>query len=240
MNYESGIPIIILHGWGLRGSAYDKLASLLKEKGYRIFSPDLPGFGREPLAKEAMTLEDYATFVKDFIQKKHLRKVIFIGHSFGGRVAIKFSVKFPNFVHALVLTGAPGIKHRLSFVRRVVMCVSVVFGEVFRSRLLLPLKETARKGLYFLIGEWDYYKAGDLQETFKRIVSEALQDCLPQIKAPTLLLWGEKDRIIPVSDARRMRSLIPKCQLVVVENAGHKLPYEKPEAFVSAIQNFLR
>ena len=232
-------PIIILHGWGLRGSTYHKLAELLGKKGYRVYAPDLPGFGDEPLGKSSMDLDDYVGFVSSYLKKRKVRKAGFIGHSFGGRVAIKFAVKFPDRVDLLILTGAPGIKHKLSFFRRVVMYVAVVFGELFGIRVLLPLKRVVRKGLYFLIGEWDYYNAGELRQTFKHIVSEALQGYLPLITTPTLLLWGESDRVIPVSNARKMKDLIPNAKLVTIKGVGHKLPYEHSSLFLSAIGDLL-
>lgn len=234
------LPIIILHGWGLSGEAYQGVKTLLEREGFEVLTPDLPGFGSEKLRKHAMRLDDYVSFVEDFMKRKRITKVILIGHSFGGRVAIKYALMFPKRTYALILTGAPGITHRLSLFRRAIMRAAVAFGELFRFRLLSPFRKAVRKGLYFFIGEWDYYYAGDLRETFKLVVSEALQDFLPSIRVPTLLLWGERDAVIPLSDAWKMRRLIPKAKLSTVKNVGHKLPYEDEEAFTKEVVEFLR
>ena len=232
-------PIIILHGWGISGEKYGKVVQLFKKEGYDVFSPDLPGFGNELLSKNAMSVDDYAGFTFEFLKKHKLKRVYLIGHSFGGRVAIKFSVKYPQMVKGLILTGAPGIKHKLRLHKRIIMYVAVIFGELFKFRPFLSVKDFIRKGLYFMIGEWDYYKAGDLRETFKKTIAEDLKQYLPALSMPTLLLWGENDRVIPLSDGKKIQKLIPKSTLVTIENAGHKVPYEQPEKFFHETKRFI-
>ncbi len=243
MNYDSktkkNYPIIILHGWGLRGSAYKDIEGSLKKEGYKVYAIDLPGFGAEPLGKKVMTLADYVTFVDAFIQKKKLKKVILLGHSFGGRVSIKFAVTFTTKVSAIILTGAPGIKRKLSFFRQTVRFAALCVGEIFRISALSGAKKIMRKGLYFIIGEWDYYNAGDLRETFKKVIGEDLSPLLSSISVPTLLVWGNNDMIVPVVDGYAMKNLIPKARLVVINDRGHKLPYEAPSEFLGAIEPFL-
>src|SRR3989338_11260331 len=101
---ENKSPIIILHGWGLRGSVYRKLIELLKQKGHKVFAPDLPGFGHEPLLNNSMKLDDYILFVKNFIAEKKIKKPIIIGHSFGGRVTVKYAFLYPDEIDKLILT----------------------------------------------------------------------------------------------------------------------------------------
>ncbi len=243
-NQESRIrnqefPIVILHGWGIDGLKYGKVVQLFKKEGYDVFSPDLPGFGKELLVKKIMTIDDYVQFVKDYLAKKTVRQVILIGHSFGGRVAIKFSIKYPQMIKALILTGAPGIKHKLSTHKRMIMYASVILGELFKYHPFSQTKDFIRKVLYFMIGEWDYYRAGYLRETFKKIIVEDLKQYLPALSMPTLLLWGENDKMIPLSDGKKMQQLIPKSTLVVIKNAGHKVPYEQPEIFFKKTIEFI-
>ena len=244
MNYgkkikKEKLPIIILHGWGLRGSTYNKIYQSLKHVGYSVYALDLPGFGSEPLRKKKMTLDDYVDFVYDFIKSKKFKKIILIGHSFGGRVSIKFAIAFPEIVKAMVLTGAPGIKQKLSFSKSLLRHVAVIVSEIFRFQALLPLKYILRKGLYFIIGEWDYYNAGDLRETFKSVIAEDLSPLLSQVSSSTLLVWGNKDTVVPLDIGISMRDLIPNAKLVVIENQGHKLPYESPMEFFRPIISFI-
>lgn len=232
--------IVILHGWGLKGSIYSKLSDLLKNEGYKVFAPDMPGFGKEPLVNKSMNLNDYVLFVKNFLEKKKLKKVILIGHSFGGRVSIKFSARFPQSVHAIVLTGVPGIRQKLSFFRKIIQYFAVSIGEVFKIKALLPVKHILRKGLYFMIGEWDYYNAGDLRETFKNVINEDLSFILSRIGAKTLLVWGSKDSVVPSYIGESMQRQIKNSELILIKGEGHKLLYTNPKKFADAILSFIK
>lgn len=223
--------ILILHGWGVNGDTYHEIKTLLKEEGFPVFSPDLPGFGKEPLRKKVMMLNDYVEFVKDFIKKNIDGEYIIIAHSFGGRIASLLCAENPNSLRGLVLTGAAGIKHPLSFRSKTAFFLAKYAGWV-KSNLL-------RKLLYRFVGEFDYYKAGKLKKTFQNVIAQDLTECLSRIAVPTLIVWGENDMVIPISDAETMKNLIPKSNLIVIKNAGHKLPYEMPEIFVDAINGFL-
>lgn len=235
MNYE--LSIVILHGWGLRGRIYHELAALLKKKGFRVFAPDLPGFAAEPLKNSSMNLDGYVDFVRDFIGKNKIKKPILIGHSFGGRIAIKYAFKHPKNVSKLILTGVPIIRDD-SFFRKMAYVAAVIGGKVFK---FAPgkSKNFLRKVLYFLIGEWDYYKAGPLSEVFKNIISEDLKIYLGRIKIPVVFIWGREDKITPLSAKEKIKKILPFSRFIVIDNAGHKLPYEKPEIFKDAVLKFL-
>lgn len=218
---------------------FKEISNLLQKIGYTVYAPDLPGFGKQPLLFPKMNLNDYVDFVADFIKRNKINKVILLGHSFGGRVSIKFVNKFPNLVSAIILTGAPGIKQKLSFPKKTARNMAMIFTELFRFKALLPIKKILRKGLYFVIGEWDYYNAGDLRETFKNVIGEDLSPLLSKIKIPTLLVWGENDIVVPLSVGKAMRDKIKNSELAVIKNTGHKLPYEAPKDFFQTIKTFL-
>ena len=232
--------IVILHGWGVHGGKYQELIDELKKKEFLAYAPDLPGFGKEKLTQSAMDVDAYVDFVKEFIKKKKLKEIVIIAHSFGGRIGIKLATQGLPELNALILTGSAGIKSRLTIPKRIVMYAAITLGELFHLPIFLAWKNKIRKLLYFIIGEWDYYNAGDLRETFKKVVAEDLTPYLPKIKIPTLLVWAEKDSIIPLSDAQRMNRLIPNAKLIVVPGAGHKLPYEMPHVFLEKILPFLK
>lgn len=231
--------ILILHGWGVNGERYSELSDILKKEGFNVFVPDLPGFGKEKLVKAAMAVDDYVLFIKDYIEKKKLNSIIVIAHSFGGRIAIKLASSKNSPVLKLILTGSAGIKPKLSLLVRGMQFIGLSMSELFRFSILRMFKNRFRKLFYFLIGEWDYYNAGDLRETFKKIIAEELTPCIERIKVPTLLVWGENDKIIHLSDAKKMEKLIPNSKLVVIKNRGHKLPYESPREFMNAISTFI-
>lgn len=235
---SSKLPMIILHGWGLRGEVYQKLKELLEDEEYKVFIPDLPGFGSEPLRSQTMMLDDYVSFVGEFLNANKIVKPIIIGHSFGGRVALKYAFKYPQKVTKLVLTGAPVIRSSV-FKRKISRIVSIAGGQLLRF-LPKTTKDFLRKLLYFLIGEWDYYKAGPLKQVFKNIINEDLVFYAKNIKIAVLLVWGENDKVVPVSDMKKIAKIIPHATFSVAKDAGHKLPYEKPVEFFKAIKPFIQ
>lgn len=229
--------IVILHGWGLAGSKYNQLSDLLKKEGYKVFSPDLPGFGNEPLKSESMDLNDYAEFVRSFIKKHKILNPIFIGHSFGGRIAIKYSAKYEKEVCKIILTGVPIIRD-ISFFKKIVFLLAFFGGKLFRV-FPISIQKTIRKMLYFMIGEWDYYNSGNLREVFKKIINEDLFQYLFKIKLPIIFVWGEEDYVTPAAGLIKIKKHFPLAIYQIISNVGHKFPYEKPEIFLKTIKPFL-
>lgn len=235
-------PIIILHGWAkeMSGKRYNGIKKLLEKKGYTVFAPDLLGFGTSLLNKNSLELDDYVQFVKQYIETKKLSHVILLGHSFGGRIAIKFAATYTEKLKALILTGASGIPRPLPSLKKKIVFVGT---KIFRPLFVIPplslFFSFFRKLVYYSIGETDYYKSGNLSQTFKNVYKVSILSDLPHIKVPTLLVWGENDAFTPLADGREMERLIPGATLVVVKNQGHRLPYENPELFLNACTTFL-
>lgn len=235
-------PILILHGWGhfIPGQhRFAKVKELLEKSGYTVFAPDLPGFGANELTKEELFFEDYVNFVKSVIEKNKLSKVVLIGHSFGGRIAIAFTAKYPQLVSKLILASPSGIPHKLSPKKRLISIIAKVGKQVLQFKLLESFYKPLRKLLYKSIGETDYYKSGSLKKTFRNIYQVSIVNDLPKISVPTLVIWGEMDTFVPVIDAHIMHKIIAKSKMTIWKNAGHKFPYEYPEKFVKEVLEFL-
>ena len=230
-------PIIILHGWGLKGSIYKELADLLRKKKYSVFFPNMPGFAAEPLKNTSMNLDSYVEFVRNFAKEKKVIKPIIIGHSFGGRIALKYAWKYPMEVSKIILTGAPIIRH-ITLRGKIGYMFAITIGRIF-SVLPQNLKNKTRKALYFAIGEWDYYKSGPLKQVFENIINEDLTQYAKEVQVPVYLIWGVLDKLTPVSDVERIKKLNSDIKSVIVENYGHKLPYENPHLFVKVMETFL-
>lgn len=228
--------IIVLHGWGttLSGDRYHELKKLLEAKGHTVFTPDLPGFGKETLQKKVMVLDDYVSFVHAFMKKHTIKNAIIIGHSFGGRIGAKLAVKYPELVEKLILTGAPLIKRKLSLKKKIAYLAAKT-GKRALSLFPEKLQQLSKKVLYRSIDEWDYYKAQELKETFKAIIGEDLSVVLPKISVPTTVIWGGNDTFVPLVDGEEIAKRIKNAKFVVVENATHRLPYEHPVLFFKAL-----
>ncbi len=246
-------------------------ASQITNYELRIIIPDLPGFGKSDEPKENWDLDNYVEFVDKFnetvlrkkgfeliknilknfdpkkavyVQKKD--KVIIIGHSFGGRIAIKYTIEHPDKIEKLILTGAAGIKHPLNRKQRIFYILAKIGKKIFSilKEAKFPIGSLAsvgRKFLYKIAREKDYYQASPrMKEIMKNALNEDLAPILDKIKTPTLLVWGANDNSTPLSDGKIMNEKIKNSELVIFNGANHSLPYQKPKEFARVVMGFIK
>lgn len=234
------IPILILHGWNLSGEKFLPLVQELEKEGYKVYHPDLPGFGKIKFTKTSWFLSDYVDFVKKFLEKNKLNKIILIGHSFGGRIAIKFTAQNPNLLAALILTGTPGINPVPKVKVQIFLIVAKLGKLVFSLPILSSLRDLFRKFIYRAASASDYYNTNDyMLETFRNTVRESLLSYMSQINIPTLLLWGAEDKMVPLSIAKKMNDIIKNSKLAVINDAKHGVPWTYPKEFADELEKFL-
>ncbi len=230
----SGPAVLLLHGWGCTHEYYKPLASLLAPS-YTVYNFDLPGFGASDEAPSDWGLGDYVKMLEAFIEEHCDGPVSLVGHSFGGRMAIRYASR--HEVSRLALVDAAGIKPRrtLKYWLRVYLykCKRFLVLKVFRRPDLFELWRAHQ-------GSADYKAASaNMKPVFVRVVNEDLKDCLPLIQAPTLLFWGENDTATPLADARLMQKRILDTRLVVIPGAGHYAAFvEGKEEFWRQMQDF--
>jgi len=236
----AGYPILILHGWGSRIDAWTEVQERLTDAGYASYALDLPGFGQSDEPASPWSVGDYARCVERFVGRAGLTRFALIGHSFGGRIGIRLAATRPMGLDCLILTGSAGLRHRPTLKQRVLLEVSKAGKQVVRLPVVRRLERPLRWLLYGLAGERDYYRArGVMRETISRVIEEDLRPLLGGIYVPTLLLWGQLDRVTPLSDAREMDRLIPRSTLEVVTGGSHRMPYELPDEFVRHVTRTL-
>jgi pimeloyl-ACP methyl ester carboxylesterase len=225
--------------------------------GFRVCALNLPGFGGSEEPPCAWSVGDYADFVLDFLAERGIRSVTLIGHSFGGRISIKLAARRPHAseppaceppllrsspveVVKMILIDSAGIRPKKTFARKL---KTLAYKGI---RQILSL-EAVRKKAPSLLEEWrmknssaDYRNATPrMRECLVKTVSEDLIPCLPSIRCPTLLVWGENDSETPLSDARLMEKLIPGAGLVVLKNAGHYSFLDQSYTFGRVLDSFL-
>jgi len=227
--------ILILHGWGSQAEKWSEIKEFLESGGYRVYVPDLPGFGESPLPSKPWSVDDYAEWVRSFCEKKNLSQFFLLGHSFGGSIAIKFSLRYYEKVKKLILVDSAGIrrKSRKKEISRKI--------ANFLSRFsFLPFYSLIRKIFYRTIFRSDYLLTkGVMRDTYLRVIKEDLSGVLSSLTVPTLLIWGEKDKITPLKDAYLMKEKIPGAKLEVLANVKHSPRKENPQALVEKILKFL-
>lgn len=233
-------PLVILHGWGLSGSHFNPLVGELKKFGFTVYAPDLPGFGKNKLLDHPFRLADYAKFLNEYIREHHIYQPILIGHSFGGRVSLKYNQLYPRSVRALILSGTPGFtpipkKKLLLFI-----ALAKIGGFLFDLPPLNLFQDSVRKWYYYVVGAREFFRAeGTMRDTFKNIVQEDLVHAMESVSVPCLLLWGELDIIVPVPIARKMKEVIARSELIVIPEKDHGVPFKNPVEFASYIEKFI-
>lgn len=236
----AGTPVVLLHGWGGQITSFGPIPSILAPR-FRVVAVDLPGFGSTPLPAEAWGTFDYARFLASFLQKCDLAPCTLVGHSFGGRVSLALAARHPGLVNKLVLVDSAGIVPPRG--PRYYLRVAAV--KTARRVLSLPVLDRIREPvlayLYRVIGSSDYNAAQDpvLRATLVKVVNEDLRWLLPEIKAPTLLIWGDRDLDTPLNDGRLMERMIPDAGLVVFEGAGHFSYLDRLDDFCRVLTYFV-
>lgn len=236
-------PILILHGWGSCAKNWQKVKEKLEEKGRRVYLPDLPGFGESAELKKTWSIDDYLDWVQEYRKKNKLSRFFLVGHSFGGGLAVKIAAFSPENIRGLILL-APKIRRQKTFRYYFILLLAKTGRAVFHVPFLASLRPFARKILYSLVGSKDYYrldtqKAVHMKETFNSIVKMDVASLLPRIKVPTLIVWGDKDRLTPLKDAYFANQRIAGSRLEVVRNGRHGLNLEMPEMLAEKISAFI-
>lgn len=233
-------PIVILPGWMLGAYRFEKLAQEFEKYGHKTYTVDFPGFERGEKIVRPWFLNDYVDFLERYLEQKKLKKVIFVCHSFGGRVALKLVTNYPKQVVALIISGTPGFTPITQSRLKTFVWLAKLGGMFFSVPILKLVKNEARKLYYWLAGAKEYYHAdGFMRETFKYIVAENLESSMKKITLPTLLLWGNLDTIVPVRIAEKMQTTIQNSKLIVIPDTGHMVPAREPQKFVKETENYL-
>lgn len=241
-NYKiagSGPAILILHGWGASSDSWLKVQEILAGKGYKIIVPDFPGFGKSDNPPEAWGVGDYSEWLKGFIDKVIGERVFLVGHSFGGRGAIRFVNRYPDRVKKLILCASAGIRPKLTLKQKLFSWLVKIATKQKRVEDG-PKPVLLKRVFYSILGQKDYYQAkGIMKETFKKIIEENLLPELSQIKVKTLILWGKEDKLVPVKYAFVFQEQIKNSQLKIFPDAGHSPHLEIPEELSKEIITFL-
>jgi pimeloyl-ACP methyl ester carboxylesterase len=233
-----GDLILLLHGWGDSIKGVSALQSEL-DKHYQVLAPDLPGFGGSEPPKDVWNLDDYAGFLSSLLEKLGLNQPYgVIGHSNGGAIAIRGLGLGKIKPKKLVLIASAGIRTNQK-VKKSLLKTTAKTGKVLTYFLPETKRKSLRKKLYGVAGS-DILLAPHLEETFKQTVAQDVQADAKNISCPTLLIYGEADKAIPLSDGRKFHSLIKDSRLEALPGAGHFVHQEEPAKVYTYIEEFLK
>lgn len=232
-----GPVIVLLHGWGCNLSTVASIRKIVEGK-MRVFSYDLPGFGKSDEPPTVWGIEDYTRFVEKSFKYLGIENPILLGHSFGGRISILYSSR--NKTSKVLLVDAAGVKPHLSLkwylkvysYKAAKKLYPLIYGKK-RAQQKIDAARAKR-------GSSDYNNATPMMRAvLSKCVNEDLCHVMPQIKAPTLLIWGENDTATPLADAKKMEKLIPDAGLVSFPGCGHYSFLDNPGGFRAVVKSFL-
>ncbi len=216
-----GKDVLLLHGWGASSESYRGVINALKDK-CRLIALDFPGCGQSDLPSKPLTTDDYVMLVKDFCEKLSLYNPILIGHSHGGRVIMKLCGTGVLAPEKIVFIDAAGIKPKFSFKKT----AKIASFKLVKNVLSLPLVKNYTAEILSKarsrFGSADYSSAPEvMRKTLVNLVNDDMTPYIKNIKASTLLIWGENDTATPLYMAEKLKSSISDCGLCVIKNTGH-------------------
>ena len=248
-------PIVFIHG--LSGQWQNWLENIPRfAESRRVLAMDLPGFGLSEEPAEKISIELYGRVVAELCERLDLAPAVVVGNSMGGFVAAELAITHPEVVERLMLLSSAGVS-QMDVAKQPVLAAGKVAGLLATSNVA-QMRMTARRPK---LRHWimslvcrhpsrikpDLMFEGLMKGANKPGFEAALRACLeydfrerlPDIGCPTMVVWGEKDMIIPVRDADKFISLIDGAQKVIFEDTGHVPMLERPRSFNDCLEEFL-
>jgi len=252
---EDAPVVVLIHGFASSNLVWSKVLLELAEQGFRVIAPDLLGYGYSAKPRNLeYTIGRQAKMVVGLMEKLGIERANIVGSSYGGAVAATIALDYPKLVEKLVLVGAV-TNNRPTRYMLMRLFGSPVIGDILSplvvgSRRLLrmrmkrvydrhawPMDERRVQARHLPLRTRGTHRA--IIRTVRRWDAERISRDAHLITQRTLVVWGDRDREVPLADAYRLQDEIPGARLIVFEECGH-LPHEEyPEEFVEIVCGFL-
>ncbi len=256
---NEGPPLVLLHGDAASALDWSWVLPRLAAT-HRVYAPDFPGFGDSAKPSREYSPEFLKNFLVDFLDAIEVERVMLVGNSLGGLVALRFTLSHPEQVEALVLVDSSGLGH--SVTPLLSQFTLPVYGEAMIAWCNTPLGAKQRSWLRATLFFAQPSKApeawvreqermslmpGFLEATLSSLRAQlnvfgqyqVLLDSLPHLQMPTLVIWGTDDLVFPKEQAEAAVSRLPKGHLSLIPSCGHLPHVERPEHFSAALSQFL-
>ncbi|MFC4739056.1 alpha/beta fold hydrolase [Flavobacterium ponti] len=232
-----GTPIIILHGLMGGLSNFDGVTNFLPSKGYKVIIPLLPIYTQSILKTN---VKAFSKFVHDFILHKKLDKVILLGNSLGGHIALYHTKMYPELMKGLVITGSSGLYES-------------GMGESYPKRGDYEYIKKKSEDVFYdpkvatkeIVDEVfatvnDRIKLIKTLTIAKSAIRHNMAADLPKMETPTCIIWGKNDKVTPPNVAEEFDQLLPNSELFWIDKCGHAAMMERPEEFNEILLNWLQ
>lgn len=251
-----GQPLVLLHGYISSSYSWRDVWPALA-RTCRIYIVDLPGYGKSEPLKGPWTINDYARFLNRFFEVLNLESAIVVGAQMGGSIAAWFAAKYPEHIKGLVLlaSGATGERRTNMWLYKLVSqpILGRAMVQLFPQKLFFKRLKAAYVNQNTTAGDSlapyfrSFKKTGHIQTRIALQIRESFgenfqnfEPHLKQIVAPTLLIWGDLDPLVPLSSAHKFKRAIANSSLAVVRNCGDFPQEEYPEVVTTHLLNFIR
>lgn len=237
--YEAGegTPIIILHGLMGGLSNFDGVANFFPEKGYKVVIPELPIYTQNILKTN---VKAFAKFVKDFITHKGFDKVILLGNSLGGHIALYHTKMYPEKMAGLIITGSSGLYES-------------AMGESYPKRGDYEYIKKKAEDVFYdpavatkeIVNDVfatvnDRVKLIKTLTIAKSAIRHNMANDLPKMTTPTCIIWGRNDKVTPPEVAEEFHNLLPDSDLYWIDKCGHAAMMEHPDEFNRLMYEWLQ
>jgi pimeloyl-ACP methyl ester carboxylesterase len=256
----SGPAVVLVHGLAGSSTTWQEVMPALADH-FTVLAPDLLGHGDSAKPRGDYSLGAHASGLRDLMVALGIERATFVGHSLGGGVALQLAYQFPERCERLVLVASGGLGKEVNSLLRAVslpgseLVMPVLLSGQMHSVLDAINRWFGRRGLRMgATGREMWRSYTGLSETggrmaFIHTVRSVIDPLGQRVSArdrlylasevPTLILWGERDQIIPVAHAHAAHELIPGSTLVVLPGIGHFLPTDAAPAFIEAFEAFV-
>ena len=255
----AGPVLLLLHGIGDSSATWIPAMRLL-QRSYTVLAPDLPGHGNSANPLGDYSLGSHASSMRDLLHLLSIERVTVVGHSFGGGVAMQFAYQFPGRCERLVLVDAGGLGREVNWILRLATmpAAEYVMPALFPAVMRRWGDQVAR-----FLGDWGISnaRAAELWRSYRSLTDpgnraafvrttravidpggqsvSAVNRLYLVAQWPTLIVWGGRDKIIPLVHARQAHEAIPNSRLAVMEGAGHTPQLEDPAWFANILMDFV-
>jgi pimeloyl-ACP methyl ester carboxylesterase len=244
-----GEALVLLHGWIGSGVLWSMVAPWLSER-YRVIVPDLPGHGDSAIPDGfSFTLEGFTTFLEDLRVALELSRLSLVGHSMGGSISIYYAAKHQDVVEKLVLIDTPGSAKALIWPARIPGAAGFlglihplwgpgIVARLIKSSVRYP-EDLPPDFLEGAVAQASLLSKKALKGSTRLFRKLDLDPELPGVKAPTLIIYGDKDPSVKPDEAKRLHGMIPNASLQLVPDCGHCPNYEYPDLVVGLVEAFM-
>lgn len=221
-----GSPVVLLHGHGVSGAIWQRVIPFLT-RHYQVIVVDLPGYGRSQFTG-TWRLREIAPLLARWLQQLELPPVVLIGHSMGGAIAIHLTASAPELVDRLILVNAAGLPLRAQFLILAARSIGSLFQpgngsyppQVLRDHLLTPTRL--------------------LWQSAQEVAKSDFRAELSAISVPTLIIWGERDLLLPLTLGHELHTALPHATFVTMPQCGHRPMLAQPTVFSQIVLRFLQ